>query len=275
MNNMNDLQENLNTGNIAWFRRWFDSTYYHKLYSHRNEEEAINFIEQLLLHLQPTSESSMIDVGCGIGRHCKYLASKGFDVTGIDLAFSNIREAKKSANGNLRFYRHDMRIPFGNQNFDYVFNFFTSFGYFKGEKEHNLVIGNMSQALKRGGILVLDYINHVYAEKQLVPTEHREIDGICYHITRWADDEHIYKRIAINDPNMPGSFEHTEKIARFNLDHFSDMFHANGLRIHKVYGDYTLSEFDVQQSPRLILLAKKAEIMVPVKSVAISGGDQN
>ena len=89
-----------------------------------------------LAKLQPAIGSTMIDVGCGTGRHSKYLAAKGFQVTGIDLASSNIKEVKKSENVLLRFYCHDMRMPFGKENFDYVSNFFTSFGYFKHECEH-------------------------------------------------------------------------------------------------------------------------------------------
>ncbi|HKH60745.1 MAG TPA: class I SAM-dependent methyltransferase [Flavitalea sp.] len=254
---MTDLDENTSNESIAWFRRWFDSTYYHKLYSHQTDEEAKNFIENLIDDLQPAIGSTMIDVGCGTGRHGKYLAARGFQVTGIDLAFSNIKEAKKSENASLRFYRHDMRTPFGKENFDYVFNFFASFGYFKNESEHTRVVGNMCEALRPGGVLVLDYINHVYAEKNLVAYERREIDAIVYNTTRWADKGHIFKRITIDDQDMPGNLEHTEKIARFDLRHFDEMLLANGLQIKEVYGDYNLSIFEEHDSPRLILVAGK------------------
>ena len=254
---MKHLHENTGPESITWFRRWFDSTYYHKLYSHRTDEEAKNFIDNLLSELHPAPGSSMIDVGCGTGRHSKYLASQGFQVTGIDLAFSNIKEAQKSQSASLRFFLHDMRIPFGRQNFDYVFNFFTSFGYFNNDDEHTKVVRNMSEALRPGGVLVLDYINHVYAKTNLVAEESRELDGITYNITRWADARHIYKRIAIDDQNMPRHIEHIERISNFGLDHFDQMLLANGLEIKGVYGNYNLSTFDDRHSPRLIVTAFK------------------
>ena len=117
--------------NIPWFKRWFNSTYYHKLYGNRNEQEASDFINKLNGNLQPVPGSTILDVGCGTGRHCRQLASKGFTVTGFDLASSSIREAKKFETASLHFFRHDMRSPFGLNQFDYAFNFFTSFGYFK------------------------------------------------------------------------------------------------------------------------------------------------
>lgn len=111
-----------------------------------------------------------------------FLAMKGFQGTGIDLSFNNIREAKKFRHGNLRCYCRDMRIPFGKEYFDYVFNFFTSFGYFKTHFEHNSVIRNMSAALKPGGKLVLDYLHTYYAKRQLVLNEEKEIDGTIFHL---------------------------------------------------------------------------------------------
>src|SRR5262244_16949 len=95
-----------------WFVSWFDSIFYHKLYAYRDETESSGFIDALISRLQPESGAAMLDVGCGAGRHSKYLASKGFQVTGIDLAAGTIREAKRSERSRLHFFQHDMRLPF-------------------------------------------------------------------------------------------------------------------------------------------------------------------
>ncbi|NBY24868.1 MAG: SAM-dependent methyltransferase, partial [Chitinophagaceae bacterium] len=58
----------------SWFSEWFNSPYYHLLYSHRDEEEAKEFINRLIDHLRPKQESRMLDVGCGRGRHSRQLA---------------------------------------------------------------------------------------------------------------------------------------------------------------------------------------------------------
>jgi SAM-dependent methyltransferase len=96
---------------------------------------------------------------------------------------------KNMRSTTLRFYRQDMRIPFGKNAFDYVFNFFTSFGYFNDPDDDNKVVRNISTALKPGGLLVMDYINAVYAERRLTASEEKEIDGIVYHIRRWTDEK--------------------------------------------------------------------------------------
>jgi len=250
--------EEVFTEGVPWFKRWFDSPHYHKLYSKRDEKEAQNFIDELMIELQPEKRSSIIDVGCGAGRHSKYLASKGFDVTGIDTAFSSIQLAKPYQSALLRFFQHDMRTPFGKDRFDYVFNFFTSFGYFKSQHEHYQVIKNMADAIKPGGTVVIDYLNVAYAEDHLVEAEEKEIDGIAYHITRWMDETHFYKKIVIDNISVKEPFEYVEQVAKFTTSYFTIMLERQDLKIEEVYGDYQLNDYDSKKSPRLIMIAKKA-----------------
>lgn len=240
----------------AWFKNWFDTAFYHQLYGHRDETEAAAFIDALLDELQPRPHSRMMDLGCGAGRHAKYLASKGFNVTGTDLSLSSILTAKRSETAGLHFYQHDMRLPFGTNRYDYVFNFFTSFGYFKTEEENHQVIANIGTALKPGGTVVIDYLNVDYSTSRLVFEEEKEIDGIVYQITRWTDEKHFFKQIQIRDRSQ-NTFLFREQVARLYMEDFEYLFEQNGLRLQAVYGDYRLVEFKKATSPRLILTAQK------------------
>ncbi|HEY4337919.1 MAG TPA: class I SAM-dependent methyltransferase [Puia sp.] len=240
-----------------WFREWFDSPYYHKLYFYRGEQEASAFIGNLLGHLRPAPGSLMLDVACGRGRHSRILSEKGFDTTGIDLAAGSIDWALRYENDHLHFYRHDMRLPFWINYFDYAFNFFTSFGYFRTQREHSNAIRSISQSLKNKGVFVLDYLNVVRTEEGLVPESTEEIDGILFHMTRSCDDKHFYKKIVIEDKKLDAQLIFIEKIAKFTLADYSVMFSAHGLRIEETLGDYALTPFDPKNSPRLILIARK------------------
>jgi SAM-dependent methyltransferase len=243
--------------NHPWFKNWFNSPYYHQLYFNRDEKEAAAFIDKLIDYLKPLPSSSMLDVACGKGRHSIHLAEKGFDVTGIDLSEDSINEALQHQADNLHFFMHDMRLPFYINYFDYAFNFFTSFGYFKTRREHDNAIRTIAQSLKPGGCFVMDYLNVHYAESTLVHQFDKEIDGINYFITKWFDETHFYKKIQVEDDALDEPLIYTEKVAKFSLGDFTEMFAYQGLQIQDVFGDYNFGGYEVKKSPRLVMIAKK------------------
>lgn len=254
---MNNTLEFIKNNKASWFREWFDTSFYHQLYANRDENEAAHFVNNLLDELQPAEHSLMLDLGCGAGRHSRQLASHGFDVIGLDLAASSIGEARKVHVPGLQFYRHDMRLPFCISRFNYVFSFFTSFGYFRNAEENNEVIKNIAMSLKPKGILMMDYLNVNYSEDHQVDKEMKEIDGLLYHITRWNNDTHFYKKISIDIIPREESFEFTEQVEKLRLVDFDILFKRNGLKLKKVFGDYSLNEYDAEYSPRLIMIVEK------------------
>ena len=240
-----------------WFATWFDSAHYHKLYSYRDDREASAFVDALVGQLHVRDGARVLDLGCGAGRHARQLALHGCDVTGLDLSAGSIREACRSERAHLHFARHDMREPFGVGAFDYVFNLFTSFGYFDDPSEHLAVIRNMAASLHTGGTLVLDYLNVRYAEAHLVPLETRALDDVTYRIERWSDAQAFFKRITIDDPRGEGRLEHVERVARLSRGDFEWMLAVAGLRLEAVFGDYNLEPHDALASPRMILVATR------------------
>lgn len=243
------------TGN--WFADWFNSPYYHLLYFRRDEDEAAKLIRKLIDYLKPPGNSYMLDVGCGEGRHSTILAGHGFDVTGFDLSFDSILEAKKSESDSLHFFQHDMRLPFWINYFQYAFSFFTSFGYFRTEREHYNAIRTIASSLKPNGIFVIDYLNVHYSEDHLVHKSDIEIDGVNFYLTKWFDETHFYKKITVEDDKLNAPLIFQEKVAKFSLGDFNDMLSSHNLQIQEVFGDYAFNGYDVKKSPRLIMIAKK------------------
>lgn len=239
-----------------WFKEWFNSVFYHKLYFEHDEKEAQKFILRLLHFLKPAPDSRMLDVACGRGRHSKFLAAQGFDVTGIDLSFDSIAYAKQFEKENLHFYQHDMRLPMWINYFDYAFNFFTSFGYFATRREHDDAIRTIAKSLKPGGTVLFDYLNVHYAEEHLVHDEIKTIGSTQYEIHRWMDEGHFYKKIIVTDASLDAPNEFCEKVAKLSLGDFTDMLSFQNLQVTNVFGDYELNSYDVKKTPRMIVVAK-------------------
>jgi len=237
-----------------WFESWFDSPYYKLLYQHRDEIEAASFIKKLLKEIHLEKGSKILDIPCGNGRHSVVMAELGYDVSGIDLSERNICEALLNELPNLHFFEHDMRAPLFKNQFDLAMNLFTSFGYFDSEEENNKVMQSISQSLKPGGILVIDFFNKMKLVKNLKSTDKIKAAEVDFIIERKIENNFVNKSIHIKDGLKEFDFE--ECVQLLELKDFEKFYTPFGLITEKVFGDYELNVYD-ENSERLIILAQK------------------
>lgn len=242
---------------MTWFEKWFGTEYYKLLYSHRDETEAHNFLDNLLTYIHLPKNASIIDVGCGQGRHSHYLASKGFYVTGLDYAEENIEEARADAPENAKFILHDMRKPFPVKGKDLALNVFTSFGYFNSAEEDTQTIINICNSLHNKAYAVIDFLNAKQVEKSLVPEETIIREGIKFKINRTIEDRNVVKTIHVYD----GAEEHhyQERVKLLTLADFKKYFASTCFVLQDVFGNYKLEPYDENTSERLIMVLQKVE----------------
>lgn len=239
---------------MKWFETWFDSKYYHILYKHRDEQEAIKFLDNITQYLNIT-KGKILDVGCGKGRHAKYFNELGFNVVGIDLSLNSIAKAKLNETQDLKFYKFDMRNVFKENSFNVVTNLFTSFGYFDNSLDEQKTINAMVKNLKKDGILIIDFMNVKKIINNLVSKESKKINSVEFDITRELKDNYILKNISINDKDLSLRFQ--EKVHALTLIDFSEMLRKASMSIVDIFGNYNLDAFNASQSERLILIARK------------------
>ncbi|NNC95939.1 MAG: class I SAM-dependent methyltransferase [Chitinophagales bacterium] len=238
-----------------WFVSWFDSPYYHVLYKNRDEEEAQGFIENLMHFIHPTKNSKVLDLACGSGRHSIYLARMELDVYGIDLSENSISIAKKSEKQNLHFDIHDIRNTYKKNFFDLELSLFTSLGYFSDEKDDSMTFKAMSDNLKPGGLLVIDFMNARKIIQNLKEYEVKIVDGIEFKLQRNYTDGFIQKNISFEANNHIQNY--TEKVRAFTFQDFEEYLNSNGVHIMKCFGNYDLEPYDENNSDRMILIGRK------------------
>jgi len=238
-----------------WFEEWFDSPFYHILYKHRDTTEAKSFLTLLLDYLQLEPESKILDLACGSGRHSVFLYSQGFKVHGYDLSENSIRSANNYSKNGLRFSVQDMRQPFPDTNFNFVFNLFTSFGYFETKEDNLLVLKNINECLKPGGGLVIDYLNTSRVLENFGAEESTVIDGIEFNIKKEIIQKQFVKTIQFVANGRPYQF--TEKVSAFALPDFWDMLDKTGFDVRQTFGDYHLGPYNNANADRLIIVAYK------------------
>lgn len=236
-----------------WYSSWFDTPYYHILYKDRNDEEAQEFMQNLVNFLDLPQKARILDLACGKGRHAVYLNQLGFDVTGVDLSENSISYARQFENDSLHFFTHCMCEPL-EEKFDAVFNLFTSLGYFEDEEDNLESIRAIKMELKPGGYGVIDFMNVEKVLNKLIPAEVKTVEGIDFHITRQLRNGFILKNIRFEDDDE--KYSYTEKVKAFRLEDFLGYFEKAGIELLHVFGNYQLEKFDAETSDRLILIFK-------------------
>lgn len=241
--------------NTEWFVDWFDSPFYHILYKNRDYKEAQSFISNLITLLNPNKKSLFVDVACGKGRHAMFLNSLGYTVDGFDLSENSISDAKLKENSTLEFFKNDIRVPLKSNYYDFAFNLFTSFGYFDDEDDNQKAIHAITESLNPDGILVLDFMNSHKVIKNLNKEEIKEVDQVKFNIKRSFTNGHIVKDINFESDNV--QYQYQEKVKSISLEVFKNYFLKADLSIDAIFGDYELNPFDLENSDRLILVARK------------------
>jgi len=88
-------------------------------------KQLVPFVAEALPTFKRNKIRRVLDLGCGVGRHCVYLAKNGFDAAGLDASVNALRLAKKWVQEenlkNVTFTRATMtHIPFCDCQFDAV-----------------------------------------------------------------------------------------------------------------------------------------------------------
>ena len=235
-----------------WFEEWFGEDYLN-IYQHRDETEAEHLIELIASNMAGREINSVLDLGCGAGRHTKVLCERWWTV-GLDLSMALLKVARKESL-EAPYVRADMRdLPFADESFDLVVNLFTSFGYFDDDEEEARVLSCVRTALRPGGTLVIDFLNATQVRSELVPYDERVENGITIEQTRaiTPDDRFVEKTIRLRERGK----EYIERVRLLSASDLERMLTTAGFAVEKLFGDYGGGNW-LEDSPRTILFASR------------------
>lgn len=242
---------------MPWYKSWFNSPWYTKLYQHRTEQEAVEAV-QLVRDVAGLEQGArVLDLCCGYGRHANALAEHGYRVVGLDASEHLIALAKERyPHKNVDYVIGDMRGPYHDGPFDAIVNFFTSFGYFDTHEENLCVMHTIAENLTTGGILVFDFLNSSIVRRTLNPESMNMVGETLIIQERWIDEPYVKKRITVN---VPCSAEHvfSEQVRLYAFQELCDMVMQAGLSLRSTHGSYVGAPFDAATSERCIIIAEK------------------
>jgi SAM-dependent methyltransferase len=247
---------------MPWYQEFAGADYL-RIYSpflppERSAREVANIIK--LLNLAPSS--SILDLCCGHGRHTIPLAQQGYHMTGLDLSQFFLQRAQADAETRgvkARWIQSDMRqIPFDNE-FDAIINIFTSFGYLENEEEDLQVLRQVQQALKPGGLFLLETIYQVRVVRTFSPHGIiRYDDGLIVLEERRLNLSESRNEISITMIYPDGRrARHKQSIRVYTLTELRRMLKSVGIEVQAYYGDLDGGVLSVDS--RMVLLGRKME----------------
>ncbi|OGT06722.1 MAG: hypothetical protein A2103_01145 [Gammaproteobacteria bacterium GWF2_41_13] len=131
--------------------------YYDLLYQDKDYLAEATYVDGLIKKFHPQAKS-ILNLGCGTGRHDSYFQGMGYLVCGVDLSDEMLVEARKRAiPEKLEFFTGDARNVDLHRKFDVVVALFHVMSYQTTDDDVLAVFETVKRHLAPGGIFLFDF----------------------------------------------------------------------------------------------------------------------
>ncbi len=131
--------------------------YYDLLYRDKDYAGESDYVHNLIQTGSPGART-ILNLGCGSGRHDRCLMDRGYAVTGVDLSQEMLTAARDAAtdNGALRYVQGDVRTVRLEKTFDIVISLFHVMSYQVSNADLTAAFATAYSHLKPGGLFIFD-----------------------------------------------------------------------------------------------------------------------
>jgi 2-polyprenyl-3-methyl-5-hydroxy-6-metoxy-1,4-benzoquinol methylase len=176
--------------------RNFAASYEHEIFT-RGTIGEVDFIEQ---EIKRNNTYSILDIGCGTGRHAIELAKRGYAVTGIDLSSAMLKKAQHRATESgvsVRFLRRDARSFRFSKPFDLVLMICEgAFPLMETDEMNFSILRNAARSLKPRRKFILTTLNGLF------PLIHSVKKFMKENIQEGRTDEHWFDILTFRDHSV-------------------------------------------------------------------------
>lgn len=148
-----------------WYEQLFEN--YAKRYDKESFTQGtigeVDFIEQ---EINFDKSKTILDIGCGTGRHAIELAKRGYSVTGVDLSDAQLNRAKQKASEagvKVNFLKKDARNLDYENSFDVVIMICEgAFSLMETDEMNFQILENAKNALKENGKFIFTCLSALF-----------------------------------------------------------------------------------------------------------------
>jgi len=222
----------------------------------KNEYE----IGQIINQTKPTSESIILDVGCGTGNHVAGLNHKGFKTVGMDNSAAMIEKAHKNY-PDYDFVQGDAMnaMEFQPGSFTHIICMYFTIYYFKNKMQF---FNNAIKWLMPGGYLVVHVVDPDMFDPIIPPAN----PLLMLSPQRYAKQRITSSNVVFDDFKYNGNFEMDKKTgsARF-VEKFKNKESGKIFRKQE-------HQFYMEPEVKIVVMAKDAGFIVLGKIDLINAG---
>jgi SAM-dependent methyltransferase len=241
-----------------WWENFFHGValeFWRAAISDEQTRTEADFIQK---QLELPAGAKILDVPCGNGRLCFELASRGFALTGVDIAAEFIAEARARSEKTglaIDWHQRDMRDLQWENEFAGAFCFGNSFGYMDDEANADLLKA-IARSLQPGARFILDAPAIAECLPNLQPYRLIEIAGIKTEIKTTYDSEQrrMFNEFAFTRDGVTERRESSQRV--YGYRELMDLVEAADLKVLQSYSSLTEEAFG-QGASRLFLTAEK------------------
>ena len=205
----------------------------------------------------------ILDLGCGTGKLTRFLAEKGYDMTGVDYSFEMLDIAREQSDPSILYLLQDMREfeLFGTVRA--VYSACDCLNYILEEEELREVFSLVNNYLDPGGLFVFD-INTPYKYEKLLAentfAETREEGSFIWENSYYEDEKiNEYNLTLYIKDNEDGRYDRFEEVhyqRAYSIDKIKELVEKAGLEFINVYDAFTFNEPN-EKSERVYFIIKE------------------
>lgn len=174
------------------------SKYYNLFYQDKNYAGEAEYVHRLIQRYA-SGAKSIIELGCGTGKHADLLSQKGYTIDGVDMSQTMLLEAKNKY-PHIHFHHGDIRQIRLAKKTDVVISLFHVMSYQQTNEDLEKAFSTAKVHLHNGGIFIFDcwYGPAVLTDRPVVRIKHLKDES--FSVTRIAEPV-IYPNENIVDVN--------------------------------------------------------------------------
>jgi len=246
------------TRHASPFQRY--ATVYNLLYKDKDYEKEAQHIVEILQKYGVNPGCSILNLGCGTGRHDRILAEMGYDMTGVDMSQEMVKIAREVKRGEVKserkdgslltahFLQGDIRNIILEESFNAVISLFHVMSYQNSDDDVTAVFNNVYRHLNKKGIFVFDcwYADAVLTErpeKRVKVVENDEFFVTRHAIPVMHEDKRIVDvnyeiQVTEKTTGIAETFHETHNMRYFSVNEIKQFAESAGFEMisHEING---------------------------------------